>query len=618
MFSIVKTQAQSLSAAWPTTHSLPAPQIPTIEAARQTLRFTRARLQLNGNAEKRSTEPSTSPALLPYINVAKTHSAGDLRACPNTSILQFGVLDHHRGARSPTIEQFELIELPPSAYTTAKAAEHSDSTRERKRQAKLCRLLLDEAEMKFSHSLQFNAVPDWSSHYIAYSNLKKLIYSLEREVHQRQRPGTAGTESQQDAESSPLLGGAQGEDVEKAFVGALDNELEKVCTFYQLKELEIYGELDSVLRDQAEYEAEQHTLEDEGDVHGGPPPSRRSGRPRSGSLFRSFNFGRRRKTSTLSSMREDEDSDEDDVRAPLTQAKSADARVGMDQSQEDFRSEYRSTRRRTASLAFDDYYDMSFSALYDSGITLKKRIISVYVSLCELRSFIQLNRTGFSKVLKKFDKILDRNLKSQYIDDHVLPAYPFQQSTMEHLNTNIGKMEHVYAELVTQGKEDEAKRELRLHLREHVVWERNTVWREMIGIERKAQAANLGIRQTMLGRETDPSKARLQGDEDEVTLSEIHTPFGTYRCPEWLISPSFYTLIVAIVIFFVLIFIPFMSDPAEQNCLALVVFVSLLWATEVSPRSASRNLHLIDPVSGNTVVRDFTPGPIPRRYPPCR
>lgn len=34
---------------------------------------------------------------------------------------------------------------------------------------------LDEAdEMKFSHSIQFNAVPDWSSHYIAYSNLKKL------------------------------------------------------------------------------------------------------------------------------------------------------------------------------------------------------------------------------------------------------------------------------------------------------------------------------------------------------------------------------------------------------------------------------------------------------------
>lgn len=36
------------------------------------------------------------------------------------------------------------------------------------------RLEQAEAGMKFSHSIQFNAVPDWSSHYIAYSNLKKL------------------------------------------------------------------------------------------------------------------------------------------------------------------------------------------------------------------------------------------------------------------------------------------------------------------------------------------------------------------------------------------------------------------------------------------------------------
>lgn len=28
--------------------------------------------------------------------------------------------------------------------------------------------------MKFSHSLQFNSVPDWNAYYIAYDNLKKL------------------------------------------------------------------------------------------------------------------------------------------------------------------------------------------------------------------------------------------------------------------------------------------------------------------------------------------------------------------------------------------------------------------------------------------------------------
>jgi hypothetical protein len=35
------------------------------------------------------------------------------------------------------------------------------------------RWLEEQDDMKFSHSIQFNAVPDWSSHYIAYSNLKK-------------------------------------------------------------------------------------------------------------------------------------------------------------------------------------------------------------------------------------------------------------------------------------------------------------------------------------------------------------------------------------------------------------------------------------------------------------
>lgn len=36
------------------------------------------------------------------------------------------------------------------------------------------RELLRREAMKFSHSIQFNAVPEWTSHYINYSNLKKL------------------------------------------------------------------------------------------------------------------------------------------------------------------------------------------------------------------------------------------------------------------------------------------------------------------------------------------------------------------------------------------------------------------------------------------------------------
>jgi phosphate transporter len=225
--------------------------------------------------------------------------------------------------------------------------------------------------------------------------------------------------------------------------------------------------------------------------------------------------------------------------------------------------------------------EQTVSTLYNTGVVLKKRTISLYVSVCELRSFIQLNRTGFSKVLKKYDKILDRNLKSLYIEKYVDPAYPFQKSTMQHLGDNLSRIEQCYANVVTDGDLPEAKRELRRHLREHVVWERNTVWRDMIGIERRAQAANMGLRQTILGQDTDPSNARLQGDSGEAELKEIHTPVGRFYCPPWLLSSTFYTLIGILAIFFALLSVPIMKKPEQQNCLAMVVFVSLLWATEV-------------------------------------
>ena len=139
---------------------------------------------------------------------------------------------------------------------------------------------------------------------------------------------------------------------------------------------------------------------------------------------------------------------------------------------------------------------------------------------------------------------------------------------------------------MTKGDVDLARQELRLHLREHVVWERNTVWREMIGIERKAQAANLGIRNTMLGQDSD-SKKRLQGDEAGGAMKETQTPLGSTKCPKFLVSSTFWVLVVDIAIFAVLLAVPIMDKPEQQNCLALVVFVSLLWATEVCVHQAT-------------------------------
>ncbi|KAF1345455.1 SPX domain-containing protein [Delphinella strobiligena] len=421
--------------------------------------------------------------------------------------------------------------------------------------------------MKFSHSIQFNAVPDWSSNYISYSNLKKLIYQLEKQVNQK-------SDGPHDAESSPLLNGSE-DDPDDIFSKALDHDLEKICTFYQLKELEIYGEIDSLLKDEEVFEA------DHGDVDsqdGRRPPLK----ARAGSMFKSFNLGKRRRASTLTKSQEniaEEDGSDDDAheRSALTKSRSNEHNpYDMTAS-----SNLDTISRRRPSTA-DDIHEQALDIMYNEGVTLKKRAVSLYVSLCELRSFIQLNKTGFSKVLKKYDKIVDRKLKSSYIKKNVDPAYPFQQETLDHLNGNIEKIEQIYADIVTGGDIDIARRELRLHLREHVVWERNTVWREMIGIERKAQAANMGIRQTMLGGE-DRGNARLQGDEPLDTTKEVSTPIGKYRCPRFLLSPTFYILVVVIAIFAVLLVVPIMDKSEQQNCLALVVFVSLLWATEAIP-----------------------------------
>jgi hypothetical protein len=80
-------------------------------------------------------------------------------------------LDHFAAYRdSPPEQAFELHEYPTADSSNPVRA--PETKRERKRREKL-EQLREAEEMKFSHSLQFNAVPDWSNHYVAYSNLKK-------------------------------------------------------------------------------------------------------------------------------------------------------------------------------------------------------------------------------------------------------------------------------------------------------------------------------------------------------------------------------------------------------------------------------------------------------------
>ncbi len=389
-------------------------------------------------------------------------------------------------------------------------------------------------------------------------------------------------------------------DPDTTFKRMLDSELDRVCSFYRLKELELYGEVSQLIKDKEAYEGETRGTNMDEVIEA----ENRRKQNRSSSIFR-IPFRRTRRASTMSAsiVEEDEqadsDSDADESHAlnrkPSMKQRSKSAWDGtsnsnaLADSREDLRSSTESfnpplRRRPSLALEMDNNDPSQLSALYDSGITLKKRTISIYVTLCELKSFTQLNQTGFKKATKKYDKVCDRNIRKDYLEKVVNTAYPFRQSTMINLDANLAKVESIYAEIVSKGDIALARRELRLHLREHVVWERNTVWREMIGIERKTQAANFGIKQTLLGGDNDGSKTRLQGDDHYLgETKELFTPIGRYRCPRWLFSSTFFALVIIIAIFIVLLTVPIMKKPEQQNCLAMLVLVSLLWATESVP-----------------------------------
>ncbi|KAK7979612.1 hypothetical protein PG989_012069 [Apiospora arundinis] len=417
--------------------------------------------------------------------------------------------------------------------------------------------------MKFSHSIQFNAVPDWSSHYIAYSNLKKLIYTLEKSIPQQ---GNA------DVETRPLL---REDDPQTIFSRALDVELEKITSFHQIKEKEIFEDVESLLRDLC-------------DENGGAAAVKNMSRS-SAENIRQLARDRRSSRGARSTEdgREDSDSDDDDETAALNKRPtsgggrrrsipsamhaSTDLGASTDMG--------RSTRRTSIAGGFTDYAEIE--EMYTSSIMLKKRIVGLYVQLCELKSYVQLNHTGFRKILKKFDKIVDVEMRSKYMAGTVEPAYPFRAETMAQLDDYIGRLEQAFADTATQGDLELAKKDLRSHLREHVVWERNTVWRELIGLERRAEAATLG--HGLLGG-VNENLSRLQGDDVPMSpTKEFRTPIGRFSVPTWIYGKPVITLLIVIAVFVALLYIPFMASPEQQNCAAMLCFVSLLWATEAIP-----------------------------------
>ena len=89
---------------------------------------------------------------------------------------------------------------------------------------------------------------------------------------------------------------------------------------------------------------------------------------------------------------------------------------------------------------------------------LRKRVIGLYTTLSELKSYIELNHTGFKKALKKFDKSLNTHLKDEYLETLPTRSFIFKASTTEKLTEHLDSLVKLYALICNHGDDYEAAR----------------------------------------------------------------------------------------------------------------------------------------------------------------
>ncbi|EDR07175.1 uncharacterized protein LACBIDRAFT_294568 [Laccaria bicolor S238N-H82] len=406
--------------------------------------------------------------------------------------------------------------------------------------------------MKFSSSLKFNAVSEWWDEYIAYEALKKCIYQIEKKQIGHDHLPTRDIESN---EYSSLLGQQDVTNTDSLFIPLLDQELRKVVSFYENQEAELFDELRD-LEDAVAHQEEvgleagerylDHDTEEEDDDSIASPTIPDT--PLAQSRFRkSLSASRTRRRGAF------------DLPIICHQCVS-NARWQRHLSN--------SPSTNFTSSAHEDgtIWTARSDYAYDTRLLFKRKITTTYISFTRLKSYVEVNYSGFRKILKKYDKVTDSDLKDKYLHDAVETALPFTQASKDHLNDAINRLVELYAKCVTQGDRSTAREQLRLHQRENIAWERDTVWRQMIGRERRGE-----------GDPTIPPGATLI-QEPEPSLVDIPTPVGKFKLKKRHIFMA-----VAVAVFTLLLNIQTVEGVEANRCFAVLVFCTILWATEAIP-----------------------------------
>ena len=267
----------------------------------------------------------------------------------------------------------------------------------------------------------------------------------------------------------------------------------------------------------------------------------------------------------------------------------------------------------------------------------------LFVALAGLVAFVDINKTGFRKALKKHDKVavVDgvpglevRPLSSSETAETIARAFDERCRTSA-LEEAMEAVVLSYAVLATGGELGAAAAELRGRLRDRLVIERGTVWQEMVSRERRTAAARVvgggggggerGVGGVGIGgpggglRRSSLDLGR--GGGGEAANAALHAGGGSghggQAARKLLLGPAAASaasgaapssrsaaasaacfgsttalaVAAASALFFALLASPlFPHAPEKRNCLALLAFVSVLWTTEAIPLYATSML----------------------------
>lgn len=202
-------------------------------------------------------------------------------------------------------------------------------------------------------------------------------------------------------------------------------------------------------------------------------------------------------------------------------------------------------------------------------IGMKKRMTALWLDLYALKQYVDLNFTAFQKILKKYDKNTNSKLKKSYMSDSVLTTYPWTDEAKAELDMMLNKVLFLYRRVVVAGDEELAKEQLRAQLRERIVVDRETVWSQMVG-DRRGQG---------IFRSVEP-EADLPAFEQRKR--GVRTPCGRVSLPSFISKRGLIFIFAALTMIAIILVQP-MEHVEESNCLALLVFCTILWATEAIP-----------------------------------